>query len=336
MRPSGLGALCTPRRTAQHLARQSLHAHALTAQAAKTLAAARLGQCHTHQAPHEVEDEARQYARWLFAEARSRHAGPADVARSLHNMVERVASGEPLAYVIGRSLAYAGHQPFGPVSVRIRPPVLIPRAETEEWALRVASQIKPLLATCGPPIRILDLCTGSGCIALLLAHELRHAKRPWHITAVDYDGHAVALARENAAQLALPVEVLRADMFDDAACARLGSYDWVVCNPPYIREDDYPALPNSVRAFEAREALVGCANGDGLNYYRRLVALVQRGLLRSTATTPALVMEVGAGQSSDVCALFGDAVTDVWHDFAGHDRVVTVTQRTSPRAAVST
>ena len=214
----------------------------------------------------------------------------------------------------------------------MRPPVLIPRPETEEWTLRVADQLRHALSEPGPCLRILDLCTGSGCIALLLAHELQGSRRPWHITALDCDDQAIALAQENATLHSLPVDVVRGDLLDPQDPYLNRSYDVVVCNPPYIVEDDYKALPHSVRFYEAHGALVGHAEGDGLAYYRRLAEWVERGLLHASRGSPQLVMEIGAGQSADVLRLF-DAPGEVWHDFAGHDRVVTVTwARTSPEA----
>lgn len=110
-------------------------------------------------------------------------------------------------------------------------------------------------------------------------------------------------------------------MLDDQDVCHFRDYDLVVCNPPYISEEDFLQLPNSVRSYETRGALVGHAEGDGLAYYRRLALLVDQGLLRPSECRPQLVMEVGSGSSAEVLRLFS-IQGEVWHDFAGHDRVV--------------
>ncbi|WFD38689.1 uncharacterized protein MJAP1_001651 [Malassezia japonica] len=243
------------------------------AEAARQLANARLAQAPS-ELPAEVHHEARQYARWLHDEACARHTAPHDIRTALQDMVRRVAHGEPLAYVI----------------------------ETEEWAMRLAERVAPQLAQNGARFRVLDLCTGSGCIALLLAHTWAGAQRPLRITAVDCDACAVTLAKENAACNRLDVDVVQADMLDDAACSALGTFDVVVCNPPYIRGDEWLMLPSSVRDYEARGALVGHAADDGLAYYRRLADLARAGLVQRPGGV--LAMEVGAGQADDVSALF--------------------------------
>ncbi|WFC99014.1 hypothetical protein MYAM1_001749 [Malassezia yamatoensis] len=231
-------------------------------------------------------------------------------------MTERVAHGEPLAYVIG-------HQPFGSLSLEVRTPVLIPRPETEEWVMRLAEQVNGTLSMNGPPFRILDLCTGSGCIALLLADQLRITQRPWRITALDCDSSAIELSNANVRRTSLPVDIVQADMFSDSDMAEFHDYDLVTCNPPYISSKDYLRLPRSILAYESRNALVGQTTNDGLDYYRRLAQLVNDRLLCQSDTRPRLVMEVGAGQSLDVLSLFSTP-GQVWYDFAGHDRVVAI------------
>lgn len=189
--------------------------------------------------------------------------------------------------------------------------------------MRLAERVAPQLAQNGARFRVLDLCTGSGCIALLLAHTWAGAQRPLRITAVDCDACAVTLAKENAARNRLDVDVVQADMLDDATCSALGTFDVVVCNPPYIRGDEWLMLPSSVRDYEARGALVGHAADDGLAYYRRLAGLARAGLVQRPGGV--LAMEVGAGQADDVVRLFRDyGECEVWDDCFGHRRVVLV------------
>lgn len=274
-------------------------------------------------APHVAD--AAVHARWLADAARA-HADPAS---SLMHMARRVARGEPLAYVLGT-------QPFGELDLAVRAPVLIPRPETEEWALAAARMVRADAAR--GPVHVLDLCTGSGCIALLIAHRLREARVPWRVTAVDCEPAALALAAENAARIGArvgardgyvaaalgalgEVRILQADVYSDADMARVaalaGAQPTLVCNPPYIAAREYAALDESVRLFEARAALVGDAarpNEDGLAFYRRLAALVE-GTLRVRRA----VVEVGAGQAARVAALLRGRI---WRDAWGIERVV--------------
>ena len=186
-----------------------------------------------------------------------------------------------------------------------------------------------------------------------------------HVTAVDCDAAALELARENAKAHALDgdddsddalVSIRYADMLDDHSMALLGSFDLVVCNPPYIAADAWQDLDASVRDYESHGALVGSAPElDGLGYYRRLCWLYEQGLISLNGSTlpaspgalgtsdlPCMVMEVGAGQAPTVRANFETArvqqahggdhyVTqcDVWHDPAGRQRVVVVWRRGS-------
>lgn len=199
--------------------------------------------------------------------------------------------------------------------------MLIPRTETEQWAFALAERIARSEAP--RPVSILDLCTGSGCIALALAHGLRS----WpcvRITGIDSDARAVALATENAEANGLRATFALGDMLDDACVARLGTFDMVVCNPPYIAQSEWPALDASVRRFESRAALVGHArSGDGYAYYRRLREVLDR-LAHVHTPLPRMVMEVGAGQAQRVAALFAPHPTETWRDDGGWDRVVAV------------
>ncbi|PKI83454.1 hypothetical protein MVES1_002686 [Malassezia vespertilionis] len=280
----------------------------LRALAARCLAAARIAQRTEDASRFGMYKECALHARWLVDAATAKHADPVQAQNAVRGMVERVARHEPLAYVLGT-------QPFGPLELCVRAPVLIPRPETEDWTLALAERLRS-----AGPLRILDLCTGSGCIAILLAHTLRTTD----LLAVDLDPACVALAAENARRCQVRIATRRVDLFDDAAMLSLGAFDLVVCNPPYIPSCDYTSLHQSVRAFESRSALVGShAENDGLLYYRRLVELLPRGLLRPSASPFQLVVEVGAGQADAVQKLFAPiGGCAQWQDPWGHQRVV--------------
>ncbi|WFD36579.1 hypothetical protein MCUN1_003462 [Malassezia cuniculi] len=172
--------------------------------------------------PH-IGADAAAYVRWLAAEA-SRRANP---RAELERMAERVAHNEPLAYVLGT-------QPFGPLELLARPPVLIPRPETEQWAMRAVKHIVD--ASTHERVHVLDMCTGSGCIALLAAHELARSSHPWRVTAVDIDPSAISLTLDNARKLGMTihdgdgyqyakhgageVRIAAADLFNDADMER--------------------------------------------------------------------------------------------------------------------
>lgn len=161
--------------------------------------------------------------------------------------VERRAAGEPLAYVLGS----AG---FRTLELAIDHRALIPRPETEllvDHALR--------LARSG---RALDLCTGSGCLALSLAEEGGFDS----VTGSDISGDALALAAENVRRSGRPVHLVRSDL---GAGLGDGRFDLVVSNPPYLTDLEYETLDPSVKQWEPRLALV--AGADGLALARRVV-----------------------------------------------------------------
>ncbi len=161
--------------------------------------------------------------------------------------VERRAGGEPLAYVSGR----AG---FRRLTLEVDRRVLIPRPETEG--------LVDLVLNRAPRGIVVDVCTGSGCIALGLADEGQYT----HVLGVDLSGEALAVAAGNVRLAGLPVTLLRGDL-----TAPLGpaSVDALVANPPYITSVEYAALDPSVRDWEPSMALEG--GPDGLDVTRRLL-----------------------------------------------------------------
>ncbi len=213
-----------------------------------------------------------------------------------HERFDRLArrrlAGEPVAYLLGR-------RGFRFIELAVDPRVLIPRPETEllvEAALELA-----------PRASVLDVGTGSGAVALAIAHE-----RPdLRVAGVDVSEHAVAVARANARRLGLEVSFTVGDLLSGAA-----PVDGVVANLPYV--EDGAQLPVDVGRFEPPEALF--AGPDGLSSIRRLADAV------AGRPWPALLaLEIGAGQGAAVAALVSDAGFDevsVLPDLAGLDRVV--------------
>jgi release factor glutamine methyltransferase len=217
-----------------------------------------------------------------------------------HTALQRRLAGEPVAYITGR-------KEFFGLTLSVDARVLDPRADTEtlvDWALAVLPNASD--RNTPSPLRLLDLGTGSGAIALALQHSRPDAQ----VWAVDASVAALAVARSNAAQLGLPVQFLASDWYDQAD----GVFDLIVSNPPYIPDAD-PHL-----AALRHEPLQALASGaDGLADLRRIVAQAP------THLTPGgwLLLEHGFDQAEAVRALLAQAgFTQVQSqaDLAGHAR----------------
>jgi release factor glutamine methyltransferase len=189
---------------------------------------------------------------------------------------------EPIAYLTGAREFYGRR-------FRVTPDVLIPRPDTETL-VDAALALLPLDA----PARVLDLCTGSGAIAITIAAERPAAS----VDATDISSGALAVARENAERLGVADRTrwLEGDLF--APLART-TYDLVVANPPYVAESERASLAPDVRDFEPALALFA---GDGFAVHRRIAGEVKGWL----APGGRVLVEVGAGQAGKVAALFAD------------------------------
>lgn len=224
--------------------------------------------------------------------------------RALH---VRRRSGEPVAYLRKEREFYG--RPF-----RVDRRVLVPRPETE---LLVEVGLARTRAT-SLSARILDLCTGSGCVAITLAKE-----RPTtSVLGTDISEDALVVARDNAVRLgaARTVSFRRSDLFDD-----LGEpgddtrFDLVTANPPYIPAGDKAELPRSIVEFEPHVALFG--GDDGLSVTSRIIVDAPRFL----APGGILAMELGAEQSRTVAQRLearGFSDIEIRHDYAGIERIV--------------
>lgn len=227
-----------------------------------------------------------------------RPLSPAELA-AFRERVGRRARREPLQHVLGRT-------EFWSLPFLVTPAVLIPRGDTE---VLVEEALKRVAGPCS----ILDVGTGSGAIAIALAHELPTAA----VTAVDISTEALAVAAENARGNGVEgrVSFLQADL----GALPVGPYDLVVANPPYIPAGDLAGLMPEVRDFEPHLALNG--GGDGLDCYRRLMPAAAA-CLKSSGW---LLLEVGCGQAPQVLELLRETGFDerfAARDLAGIERVV--------------
>lgn len=208
---------------------------------------------------------------------------------------------KPLQYIIGIV-------PFCGLELSVQPPVLIPRPETEQWVTELIKQY----AHEQKPIRILDIGTGSGCIALALAHALSHAQ----IVGTDCSDEALSLARENQKRLGISnVLFINANLFP----ANSEQFNIIVSNPPYIAEQEWQLLEPQVRLWEDKQALV--ADDRGLAIIKRIIDQSRSYLISNGH----LILEIGHTQAAAVCTFMrscGYTNIQVMKDFLHNDRVV--------------
>ena len=214
-------------------------------------------------------------------------------------VVDERLTGRPLWYIFGDTDFYG-------YTIKVDERVLIPRRETEELVLHVVN-------SAAEDFQILDLCTGSGAIAIAVAKELEKNRINASVTASDISDGALSLAKENAEANGAKVRFLKSDLFSRIR----GRYDIIVSNPPYIPTADIDGLQREIKEHEPHLALDGGA--DGLDYYRRIAKDAPKCLTRGGM----VVLEVGDGQATEVAKLFKHAeYTIIIKDLAGKDRFV--------------
>ena len=244
-----------------------------------------------------------------------------DLLRKIRRLLRRRAKGEPLQYLIG-------HVDFLGLTITVGRGVLIPRPETELLAREAIKIVqdsrrkvplpknierRSLNGTQGP-YRVLDLCTGSGCVALALARELPDAR----VYGSDVSEIAIRRAGANAQLNRIGnVTFLKGSLFGPVADA--APFDMIVSNPPYIKTGEISGLQREIRDWEPRKALDG--GEEGLDFYRRILSgaggfLKQRGIV---------VVELGFGQAAAVTEIAkssGFKKIRVIKDYAGIERIL--------------
>jgi len=238
---------------------------------------------------------------WLLAHLEDEFGGCKSIGYS--QQIERRLAGEPIQYITGECEFYG-------LSFSVNRDVLIPRPETEHVVEKVL-ELASLLV--GP--RLVDVGTGSGAIAIALAHESPGAK----VTATDVSDAALRVARRNAERtgVAERIRFLEGDLLKPVAAEQ---FEFVVSNPPYVATDDRASLALEVRDHEPDVALF--AGSNGLDIYRRLVPAAYRVLVAGGFA----VFEIGYGQAEAVAELFsaaGFVDIEFAKDLQGVDRVIT-------------
>lgn len=239
---------------------------------------------------------------------------PVEARSSVASWLARRLAHEPLSRI-------AGVREFYGRLYRLSPGTLDPRPDTEV-VVEMALELLPAAQSSGLPVRLLDIGTGTGAIAVTLLAERVDALG----VATDLSDDALATAAGNAARHGVDARLrfVHADMTDADGMARLGRFDLIVSNPPYIPTSDVASLEPEVRLYDPPLALDG--GGDGLEAYRALVPL-----LAMLDVGGWMVLEVGAGQAGAVIELLrnGDPRVEVRtrRDLGGHVRVVAVRQQ---------
>jgi release factor glutamine methyltransferase len=220
-----------------------------------------------------------------------------------------------VAYITGR-------REFWSRDFLVTPAVLVPRPETELLVETVVGLYEAESQISDLKLRILELGTGSGAIAVTLAKEIGGAE----IWATDISSEALEVARSNARRHGVEEQIrfLAGSLFEPLR-DRPSFFDAIVANPPYVRRDDLATLPRDVRDFEPRLALDG--GPDGLDFYRRIIPEAGRYL----AAAGFVAVEIGADMGEEIARLFaaagGYTPPRLHQDYAGKDRVVGARRR---------
>lgn len=219
---------------------------------------------------------------------------------TLNEYVKKRLGHMPIQYILNK--AY-----FCGLPLYVNENVLIPRFDTEvlvEEVLKISKKDKSK--------RILDICTGSGAIAIALK-RLGGFER---VDALDISDKALEVAKRNAKELNLDINFLKSDMFSSLTCEN--KYDIIVCNPPYIQSDVVDTLESEVKDFEPRLALDG--DVDGMKFYKIIAENYEKYL----ADKGILALEIGYDEADDIRALFEGKNVVIKKDLANLDRVAII------------
>ena len=254
------------------------------------------------------KDEAEALAWWLAEEttglSRTQlQIGCKDTTNfsNLQVFVDRLLHFEPIQYIFGHTLWYG-------LDLKVTPATLIPRPETAELVEKISSFLsqgndyfKFQISNC----RVLDIGTGSGCIAI----ALKKAHPEWQVTGIDISAEAIEVAKENAKRNGVEVDFLVADIFDFN-----GDFDVIVSNPPYICESEKVSMRPNVLEYEPASALF-VPDTDPLRFYRRIASLHGKYLFFE-------INEAYPQELSDMLAELGYTDIQLTNDIYGKPRII--------------
>lgn len=186
------------------------------------------------------------------------------VRQRARNVYRRFCRAMPLQLIEG-TVEFMGHK------VHCKTGVLIPRWETEEWVSQLISSLSPRDGN----LAVLDLCTGSGCIAIAMAK----ACEKFNVVAVDLDGNCVELAQRNAIENNCSILVKQMDVRDSLLYFKEASFDVITCNPPYIPESSFNRMDRGVKWWESKASLI--SGSDGLDLVKHVISIASKLLKKS-------------------------------------------------------
>ena len=243
----------------------------------------------------------------------------------LSEAVKRLLAGEPVQYVTGMAR-------FNDLLLKVSPAVLIPRPETEELVQNICSVSLPCHSNAGKcvglesmeggpqppkfPIRIWDIGTGSGCIAIALAKQFPHAE----VIAFDVSGDALQIAKENAESNGAKVTFVHDDVLNPTSDYFNQPVDLVVSNPPYVCDSERASMEANVLDWEPEKALF-VPDDDPLRFYRQILALAKKQLNPDGQVWFEINERMGEEMLS-LCRQIGFSNAEVLEDFAGKSRFV--------------
>ncbi len=260
--------------------------------------------------PCYPEEEARSLAWWIMEEITGLSRTQLQFAckdttfspymqEKLPEIISRLLNFEPIQYIFGHTL-------WNGLDLKVTPATLIPRPETAELVEKITNH-KLQITNC----RVLDVGTGSGCIAI----ALKKAHPSWQVTGIDISADAIEVAKENAKRNGVEVDFEIADIFNHQSPITNHQYDIVVSNPPYIRECEKADMRPNVLDYEPATALF-VPDSDPLRFYRR-IAEVKSGNY--------LFFEINEAYASDISVMLnGLGYTDIQitKDIYGKDRII--------------
>ena len=248
-----------------------------------------------------LSEEPFSYTRSRFFLEQMEQAAPETITLYMEKVSKREEH-IPLEYILG-------YTEFMGLTFLVREGVLIPRQDTELLVERVLNYLKQKIQ--GKKVKVLDMCTGSGCIAI----SIKKLAENVDVTAVDLSPKALKVAIDNAKQLDAKVTFIESDLFENVS----GKYDIIVSNPPYISKSDIETLMEEVKNHEPMMALDG--DEDGLIFYKKISEKLNEYL----SDDGMIFYEIGYDQGKtvpDILKQYNFKDINVYKDLSGNDRVV--------------